>query len=449
MNKLNKVVILILAFSLSNCSFSDKTGFWTGSEEEKRKISKLENVGNVQTIKAFSTKKNFSKVIKSKEKTIVGPIIKNTSWPMQGQNLQNSTKNFKYSGKNNIFYKKKIGNNKKDYAKVITSPIIFENNIILSDNNGSIYNLNLSGKTNWKKNIYKKINKKIYKILSYAYYNGTIYVSDNIGYLYAINSLDGEILWKKNYGIPFKSYIKISNDKIYLIDQDNKIICFKITDGSILWDLKTVFSSFVKSQNFLALAVAKNKYIFSINSSGDLSKVNLNNGQLQWSIPTLSTLINSKTDFFETSNIVIDKNTLFFSNSSSNTFSINFDSGWLNWQNPVNTNITPIVNGNNVFVLTKGGFLVNIKKDTGKILWSANILKNLKTKKKEISSSGFVLASNKIYITTSTGYLIVCSTNTGEVILSKKIAKKINMSPIISDEKIYILTESSKLLILN
>ena len=107
MNKLNKVVILILAFSLSNCSFGDKTGIWTGSEEEKRKIAKLEKVNNVQTIKAFSTKKKFSKEIKSKEKTIVGPIIKNTSWPMQGQNLQNSTKNFKYSGKNNIFYKKK------------------------------------------------------------------------------------------------------------------------------------------------------------------------------------------------------------------------------------------------------------------------------------------------------------------------------------------------------
>jgi len=39
-----------------------------------------------------------------------------------------------------------------------------------------------------------------------------------------INYKNGELIWKKNFGIPFKSNIKILNNKIFIIDQDNKYL---------------------------------------------------------------------------------------------------------------------------------------------------------------------------------------------------------------------------------
>ena len=60
-----------------------------------------------------------------------------------------------------------------------------------------------------KFNFYKKKYKKIKKKLNFIIENGIIYVSDNIGYLYAFNYKTKKFLWAKNYKIPFRSNIKL------------------------------------------------------------------------------------------------------------------------------------------------------------------------------------------------------------------------------------------------
>jgi len=51
----------------------------------------------------------------------------------------------------------------------MSSPLVFNDNIIFADDTGTIFSINQRGKINWKKNIYKKIYKKIYKNLSFSF----------------------------------------------------------------------------------------------------------------------------------------------------------------------------------------------------------------------------------------------------------------------------------------
>ena len=76
--------------------------------------------------------------------------------------------------------------------------------------------------------------------------------------------------------------MKIFNNKIFLIDQDNKILCFSTKDGSLIWDFLSI-SSFIKSQNLLSLAVSKDGYLFAITSAADVYKINVDTGQIIWS----------------------------------------------------------------------------------------------------------------------------------------------------------------------
>ena len=108
----------------------------------------------------------------------------------------------------------------------------FKNNIIFSDNRGTIFNINQDGEINWKKNIYKNIYKKINKSLVFSIYQNNIYIADNIGFIYSIDLGNGKLVWIKNHGIPIKSNIKIYKDKIFLINQDNRILCFNTKNGS-------------------------------------------------------------------------------------------------------------------------------------------------------------------------------------------------------------------------
>ena len=95
--------------------------------------------------------------------------------------------------------------------------------------------------------MYKSFNyKKIYKNLAFTIYKNNIYISDNIGLIYAVNADTGKIVWVKNHGIPFKSKIKISDDRIFLINQDNRILSFSTKDGSLIWSVRSA-SSFIKA----------------------------------------------------------------------------------------------------------------------------------------------------------------------------------------------------------
>ena len=107
---------------------------------------------------------------------------------------------------------------------------------------------------------------------------------------------------------------------------------------------------------------------------------------------------------------------------------------------------TPIIDGNNIFLVSDKGYFINIDKTTRKIIWSTNILKILKQKQRNTEISGFIMGAGKIYAVSLNGYLIVCSATSGKVEYYKKIAKTITSAPIISNGTLYILTGNSRIL---
>ena len=445
MNKKKNLIFFLIFILLVNCSFDNKTGIWSGSKKEKRRISELEKEQKQTKVVdyIYSSKSVYSKEISLTKKISISNPRKNLSWRMSSLNQQNFLGNIYLSGIDNIFLKKKIGKNKFPISKIISSPLVFENNIIFSDNNGTIFNINQNGEINWKKNIYKKIYKKVYKNLVFSIYQNNIYVADNIGFIYSIGLNNGKLVWIKNHGIPMKSNIKIYKNKIFLINQDNRILCFNTKNGSKIWDIRSV-PSFIKLQNFLSSAISKQGDVIAINSSGDLLKVNANNGKIAWSLNTLESTLAHATDFFKSSEIVIIDDNIIVSSKSS-LFSYNLNTGYTNWKQEVSSIGAPIIDGKNIFILTDNGYFVIIDKDTGIIISSTNILKILKKKKQETKITGFIMGSGKIYSVTSNGYLIVSSPVSGKVEYFKKIGDPVTSAPIINNGKLYILTKNSRI----
>ena len=445
MNKKKNLIFFLIFILLVNCSFDNKTGIWSGSKKEKRRISELEKEQKQTKVVdyIYSSKSVYSKEISLTKKISISNPRKNLSWRMSSLNQQNFLGNIYLSGIDNIFLKKKIGKNKFPMSKIISSPLVFENNIIFSDNNGTIFNINQNGEINWKKNIYKKIYKKVYKNLVFSIYQNNIYVADNIGFIYSIGLNNGKLVWIKNHGIPIKSNIKIYKNKIFLINQDNRILCFNTKNGSKIWDIRSV-PSFIKLQNFLSSAISKQGDVIAINSSGDLLKVNANNGKIAWSLNTLESTLAHATDFFKSSEIVIIDDNIIVSSKSS-LFSYNLNTGYTNWKQEVSSIGAPIIDGKNIFILTDNGYFVIIDKDTGIIISSTNILKILKKKKQETKITGFIMGSGKIYSVTSNGYLIVSSPVSGKVEYFKKIGDPVTSTPIINNGKLYILTKNSRI----
>ena len=393
--------------------------------------------------KIYSTDQIYSNEVNLSEKISLSSPKQNSSWLMSNLNYQNSMGNIFLSGTDNIFLKKKIGKNKFSLSGIMSPPLLSGNNIIFSDNKGTIFSANEFGKINWKKNIYGKIYKKVYKNLVLSVYENNIYIADNIGFIYSISLDTGKLNWIKNHGIPLKSNIKVFKKKIFIINQDNRLLCFSTLDGSKIWDIRSI-SSFIKLQNFLSLATSNQENIIAINSSGDLFKAKAESGDIIWSLNVSGAMYLDTTDFFKTSGIVVEKNDIIFSAGFS-TFSVNLEDGTLNWEKNISSVDTPIIDKNKIFIVTSNGYFAILNKDTGEIISSKNILKILKKKKRLTKISGFILGSGKIYSTTANGYLIVSSASSGKVEYFKRIKDSIISSPVISSGKLYILTKDFRI----
>ena len=445
--KNKKKLFFFLTFILAtSCSFDNKTGIWSSDEEEKVRVSELKkeqkNVININ--KVYFSEEIFSEKVALKQKITLSPPIRNKSWKTNSLNAQNFLGNIYLSGVNNVFLRKKIGKNKFNLSKVISSPLVFQDKIFYSDDTGTIFNITLDGKIIWKQNIYRKLYKGVYKNLSFSIYKEKLYIADNIGFIYAISLETGKLIWIKNHGIPLKSSIKIFEDKIYLINQDNRLISLRAKDGTNIWDIRAI-SSFIKSQNFLSLVVSKDGDVITISSSGDLLRVNGTNGNVYWSTNISGSLLEHATDFFKSSDIVLSDDDIIFSTDES-LFSYNIYTGNQNWEKKANSASAPIVDGNKIFFVTINGHFVIMNKNDGKIVSSENILNLLKKKQKLTKIVGFIMGSGKIYSVTSNGFLIESSALSGKANFFKKIGDPIISTPIINNGSLYILTENSRII---
>ena len=360
---------------------------------------------------------------------------------MPGLNYKNLTHHLKLDNQVNKFSKYKY--KKIQDSTIRESPLIVEKNyLFITGENGSILKFTNNKNLQWNRNIYSKKEKKKIENISLTLYKGKLYVVDNLGKYYALNADTGEIVWINQHKAIFNSQIKIYKNKIFVIDGDNVINCFSVTDGKQIWKYETN-PTFIKTNKKLSIIVNSDSVLFS-NTAGDIAKIDINTGELIWFIPTQNTLIQHATDFLEISDIVSFEKNLYFSDNFSKLFSLNINSGIIKWILNINSIIRPILIDNYLFTISKEGYLIVIDNIEGKIIRSNYIFDRFQSKqKKKLSIHGFLIASNKAYITTNLGYLIICSIKTGKVEKVSKISKSPLSEPLISNNKLYILTNKS------
>ena len=155
MNIKKKIIFFLIFLLLNNCSFDNKTGIWSGDEKEERRISELEKEQKqiIHVEKIYSSESIYLKDKLLTKNIILSETRNNSSWSMSSLNHQNFLGNIHLPRISNMFLKKKIGKDKFSMRKAMSPLLAFDNDIIFSDDNGTIFNIDKGGRINWKKNI--------------------------------------------------------------------------------------------------------------------------------------------------------------------------------------------------------------------------------------------------------------------------------------------------------
>mgnify|MGYP001321260465 CR=1 FL=1 len=421
-------IILVFIYS---CSLNKNSKFWTSSENI--------NIDNNQsTIKIFL-----------KEKAIDNELNPNIKIIFKEKKPKDNLviRNYNYFGRKNfdIILEKssryKFSKIKKFYQFEPTVST-YKDNLIFFDNKGSILRFDNDSNLVWKKNYYSKSEKKMDPILQFANNGKYLIVADNIAKYYLIDLKTGNLVWVKDNLAPFNSQIKIHKDRFFIIDLSNTLRSFSIKDGKELWNIKTE-NSLIKSQKKLSIVIVNEKVIFN-NSVGDISAVNLNSGELLWQLPTQSTSIYESAFSLETSEIITNGKSLFFSNNKNQLFSINVDTASFNWENKINSTLRPSLVENYLFSVSLEGYLIITEINSGNIIKVTDIFDNFKNKKRpNIKPTGFLIGLDKLYVSTNNGKLLVVDIATGKTISTVKIDNEKISQPFIINKNLFIIKDNA------
>ena len=429
---MNKIIIFFISLVLvAGCSFNENSKFWTKSQNIL-----VEDDPNYEEI--FVEEETLSKELNANITLNLGNDLNNN---IETRNYFNNDGRLNYDGdlKKSSRYKfSKID----DFYQFEPEILFDDKNIIFFGNKGSIYKFNDKSKLIWQKNYYSKSEKKTKPVLQFANNKSTLIVADNVAKLYAINLFNGDLLWSKNNLAPFNSQIKIYKDKFFVIDFSNTLRCFSVKDGNEIWSIRTE-NSLIRSQKKLSMVIVNDQIYFK-NSLGDISAVNINQGELLWQLPTQSSLIYEAAFSLETSDLITDGKTLFFSNNKNQFFSVDLSTGSFNWENKVNSNLRPSLVGNYLFTISLEGYLVIIDKNTGNIIRVTDVFTNFKKSKRDkIKPVGFVIGLKNIYLTTDNGRLIVIDFKTGKIKSVLKIDNEKISRPLILDKSLFVIKDNA------
>ncbi len=437
-----KYFLLIILFILSSCSFDNKSGIWTESHSVKKPEDKFKEFKNLYIIE-----KVFNKTVEPKNnlKILLSPIKNNIIWHEKNYSNSNNFDNFNYKDENDLFLKSK----KLSRYKIKDEILFNDNNLIMTDLNGNVIVYSIEQKKIiLKYNFYKKKYKNINKNLNIIFQNNVVYVSDNLGYLYALNISKGNLIWAKNLKIPMRSNIKLINNSLVFADTNNDIYFVNKINGERIKKIPTEES--VLKNEFVNTFAWNSKSVFYLNTNGSLYSLN-RDGNVRWFLSLNQSSDLKDNSLFYSNTLLLHRNKIIVS-TDPYLYIFNSSNGVQEQKLVIPSKIKPVVSENNLFLITKNNLLVCLDINSGNIVYSIDIgqkiADNLKSKKKEIYIKSQVILNNKLFIFSQNSYVIKFSSS-GKFSDIIKLPSKLNSLPIFVDGQMIFTNNKNKIVILN
>lgn len=440
---MKSIFILLILTILNSCSFDKKTGIWKDENAVPKNKKIFKDFNRLSTLNE-PQKKDIP--IKDGFNFKITAAQNNFKWTDELYQENNNLENFTYTDNNKIILK-----SKKLSRSTLNKKFLYNENLIfLSDTKGNIilYSIDedrLIKKINFYKKKYKNINKKINLIFE----NHTLYVSDNIGYIYAYNIKKNKYLWAKKNKVPFRSNLKLSKNKLITSDQNNNFYFFDKKTGKLLKMIPT--EETVVNNLFINNLSKSENSIFFLNTYGSLYSFDILEMRLNWFVNLNQSLSLNTGNLFYGGNIIIQEEKAVVS-SRDFTYIINSNNGLVEFKKKFSSKVNPIISNNYLFTVTNQNLLLALNLKNGEIIYGYNIDKliaNFLDKKiKRVEIKKIMLLNNKIFVLSDKNFLYTFSLY-GNLEKLNKLPSKLISDMILIDNSILFLNDKKKLVIID
>ncbi len=434
---------VILIFFVG-CSFDEKSGIWNNNE-----IKSNEDKNQFKDFKKISSSNDFfDKIIPFDQKTTlkVPKIVNPSEWRENFYSKNNNFDNFEYEFLNKIQFK-----SKKISKYQINDYLLFINNkLILNDEGGNIIIYSIKEKKLITKfNFYKKKYKNFKKKLNLIVENDIIYASDNLGYVYAFDINKNNVIWAKNFKIPFSSNFKISTDKLFSANVNNMLIAINKNNGNIIKQIPS--EEHLIRKNFKNNLSQNNRSILYLNSFGSLYSIDKKTLNINWFINLNPSTVKNNLNLFDSNQIINDDNYIVVTTNTF-TYVLNALDGSVIFRTNFISSIKPLLINDYLVLISKNNLLISFNLNKGEVIYSYDINEKisefLSVKKKQVNFQSLTIVNNDLLIFLKNTYVLRFSIE-GELKDIYKLPSKIKTYPIFIDARMLFVDLKKKLFIIN
>ncbi|RUO98348.1 MAG: pyrrolo-quinoline quinone [Hyphomicrobium sp.] len=427
--------------------------FWLGGCASEGpslpKISDLNPFKEKQTplpgrrIPIVETTESLSSNLADAKAPIVIPSPRtNDSWSQPGGVATNAPGNLALNGPLHQLWSASAGEGTSKTGRVTASPIYF---------NGSIYTLdaaaNVSAFTPTGSSIFKVSTKPETTVGLGGYGgglaadNGRLYVANGYGVVAALDPQTGKPIWTKNLDIPVRAAPTAVGDRLYVITIDGRFFCLSGIDGSEMWSARGLPQT---ASLMTSTSPAVNDDVVVVPyPSGDIMAFKLSDGSTVWTENLSRTRQTSQiASMSDVARPAIDDGVVFAIGHAGRMVATKAKNGDRLWSLSIPGSEPPCVAGDSVFVVDTGGRLMALSRVDGKTRW----LTQLPAAK---NYAGPVMAANTLWLVSSDGNVISVDPLTGKVAGTMSLGDTVFIPPIVAQGRMFVLTDSAKLIALN
>lgn len=379
----------------------------------------------------------------------IPPAAANANWAQPTDEFTAANGNLALTGDLTQDNATSIGDGNKFSHMLIPKPVIADGKLFAMDGAGyvSAHALGDIGKKIWTSKSLVNAGEDEVMGGGLAASGGKLYAVCGLGQVAAMDSENGNEIWKRDLGIPLRSAPRVVGNMLYVISIESQLFALDVATGKTLWTHRGI-SEGAGLMNAVSPAVTSNM-LFAPYASGELYSLKLEDGSEIWRASLAQTRRTSATSVFSGigGDPVVDGQVV-FAVSSGGVFSVyNILNGQPLWDKQISSLNTPWLAGDYIFVLSEDNVLMALLKYDGRVRWSTQLsrFEDEKRHLKPIIWHGPVLANDKLIVVSSNGEMNLIEASTGDIAKTYHIDSDINTAPVIAGGKLYLVGRDARL----
>jgi outer membrane protein assembly factor BamB len=384
--------------------------------------------------------------------TLPAPRI-NDNWAQPGGEPNNAPGNLAFNGSTNVVWTADGGSGSTSAGRLTARPVVYGGYVFTLDAEGTVSAISTTGGSVAWRTALKPTSEGGSSWFSFgggggggfggglAFDAGRLYAATGYGRVAALDPSNGKVIWEKQFEAPIRSSPTAVGDRVFLVSLDGRFFCLAGADGGELWVVRGLPQQASLMNN--ASPAVEGDVVVVPYPSGDLVALRVADGSSVWSENLARSRTTSQVaSMSDAARPAIDNGTAFAVGHAGRMVATQLQSGERLWSINVPGTQTPWVAGSSVFVVDTQGQLMAISRHDGKVQWTTKLPGNA-------AWAGPTLAGGTLWLASTSGSLIGVEANTGRVLGQKELGDPVYIAPIVAQGRMYVFTDSAKLIALN